>query len=322
MSKASRGDPFLAAMTEGQEVDAVFRDHVDEEISEDLPEGLETLRNAYQEFWAETHHTDPVSPADDTQPEDSTEIIDHPSRLKSDPLGQQKDHAAESMLDDDWVERGGGADAVRESGVKPGSPARQPRWGGVSPRTKAASSRRTPKSRRAVLKPRLRTKAKVRSSVRRVKQPAAHNSTRPSRQRFGLPKGFVPRMQRFGRGVLLELNIYSLTNGQEFIPCLPTGPLGSRHLYALLTAEQYLRGRRGSVYVRGDGRIFDYSVVSANSLGDMFDTGYTIYDLERTGRYAPGTESQKRTALAADKLKRLRKQKAQPKKSRRAAGAR
>lgn len=102
-----------------------------------------------------------------------------------------------------------------------------------------------------------------------------------------MPEGFEPRLQRFGRGVLLERNIYSLPNGQELIPCLPTGPLGSRHLYALLTAEQHLCGSRGSIYARGDGRIFDYSVVSANPLGDMFDTGYTIYDLERTGRYAP-----------------------------------
>lgn len=272
MSKASRGDPVLAAMTEGQEVDAVLTDHVDGKVSEDLPEGLETLRTAYQEFWAETHHPDPIPTADDSEPENSTEIIQQDARLQSDSPGQQEDQAG--------------------------------------------------KSRPAVLKPRLRTKAKVRSSVRRGKQPAVRNSSRPSKQKFGLPEGFVPRMQRFGRGVLLELNIYSLPNGLEFIPCLPTGPLGSRHLYALLTGEQYLRGRRGSVYVRGDGSIFDYSVVSANSLGDMFDTGYTIYDLERTGRYAPGTESKKRTPRSADKLKQSRKQKAQTKKSRRAAGAR
>lgn len=272
MSKASRGDPFLAAMTEGQEADAVFRDHADEKVSEDLPESLETLRNAYQEFWAETHPPDPVPAADDSGPENSTEIIDQDARRQSEALGKQED-----------------LPATTKSGV---------------------------------LKPRLRAKAKVLTSIRRAKQPKVRNSSRPPRQRFGLPEGFVPRMQRFGRGVLLELNIYSLPNGQEFIPCLPTGPLGSRHLYALLTGEQYLRGKRGSVYVRGDGSIFDYSVVSANSLGDMFDTGYTIYDLERTGRYAPGTESKKRTARAADKLKRSRKQKAQPKKFRRAAGAR
>ena len=108
------------------------------------------------------------------------------------------------------------------------------------------------------------------------------------KQRFGLPEAFVPRGQRVGRNVLLELNVYRLPTGEEFIPSQPTGTLGARqHLYALLTNEQYLGGKRGSVYVRGDGRIFDYSVVSTNPSGDMFDTGYTINDLERTGRYAP-----------------------------------
>ncbi len=106
--------------------------------------------------------------------------------------------------------------------------------------------------------------------------------------RFGLPENFVPRLQRFGRGVLLELNIYRLPNGQEFIPAVPAGTLAQRqHLYALLTTEQSLKGRRGSVYVRSDGRIFDYSLDSINSATDFFDTGYTIYDLERTGYYAP-----------------------------------
>jgi len=108
------------------------------------------------------------------------------------------------------------------------------------------------------------------------------------KQRFGLPEGFMPRLQRFGRSVLLELNIYRLPNGQEFIPCHPSGTLGARrHLYALVTSKQYVNGKRGSVYIRTDGRIFDYSVDTANSSGDLFDTGYTIYDLERTGRYAP-----------------------------------
>jgi hypothetical protein len=103
-----------------------------------------------------------------------------------------------------------------------------------------------------------------------------------------LPENFVPRLQRFGRGVLLELNIYRLPDGQEFIPAIPAGTLGQRqHLYALLTTEQYLQSRRGSVYVRSDGRIFDYSLDSINSSTDFFDTGYTIYDLERTGHYAP-----------------------------------
>ena len=108
------------------------------------------------------------------------------------------------------------------------------------------------------------------------------------KQRFGLPEGFVPRLQRYGRSVLLELNVYRLPNGQEFIPCRPSGTLGaSRHLYALQTEEQYLKGQRGLVYVRTDGKIFDYSVDTMIPIGDIFDTGYTIADLERTGRYAP-----------------------------------
>lgn len=115
------------------------------------------------------------------------------------------------------------------------------------------------------------------------------------KQRFGLPEGFVPRLQRYARSVLLELNVYRLPNEQEFIPCRPTGTLGtSRHLYALLTSEQYLKGKRGSVYVRTDGRIFDYSVDTAIPLGDIFDTGYTISDLERTGRYAPKLRRRKK----------------------------
>lgn len=124
--------------------------------------------------------------------------------------------------------------------------------------------------------PRRRIKARTRASAQIFKQ------------RFGLPEGFVPRLQRFGRSVLLEFNIYQLPDGREFIPAYPSGTLGTRrHLYALLTSEQYMEGKRGSVYVRTDGRIFDYSVDTANALGDLFDTGYTIYDLERTGRYAP-----------------------------------
>lgn len=133
-------------------------------------------------------------------------------------------------------------------------------------------------------------------------------STAAVKQKFGLPKGFVPRLHSFGRSVLLELNVYRLPDGRELIPCHPTGTLGaSRHLYALLTSEQYLQGRRGSVYVRTDGKIFDYSVDSASPLGDIFDTGYTIYDLERTGRYAP--------------VPRRRKKKSQQPKVRRAAAA-
>jgi len=120
-------------------------------------------------------------------------------------------------------------------------------------------------------------------------------STQILKQRFGLPEGFVPRLQRYGRSVLLELNIYRLPNGQEFIPCHPSGTLGTRrHLYALLTSEQYREGKRGSVYIRTDGRILDYSVDEANPSGDLFDTGYTIYDLERTGRYAPELRRRKK----------------------------
>ena len=124
---------------------------------------------------------------------------------------------------------------------------------------------------------------------------------RRSEKRFGLPIGFVPRLQRFGRGVLLELNIYRLANGREFIPRRPSGTLASSHLYALITIDQYVGGKRGSVYVRCDGRIFDYSVVSKNPPGDMFDTGYTIYDLERTGRYAPACGDSGETAGAGER---------------------
>jgi hypothetical protein len=125
-----------------------------------------------------------------------------------------------------------------------------------------------------------------------------HRPSSPAvKQKFGLPEGFVPRLQRFGRSVLLERNVYRLPDGRELIPCHPTGTLGtSRHLYALLTGEQYLQGRRGSVYVRTDGRIFDYSVDSSSPLGDIFDTGYTVYDLERTGRYAPVLRRRKKKA--------------------------
>lgn len=225
MAKASSGDHFLAEMTEDQEVDAVFKGPAIRKVNDGLPDGLETLRSAYQEFWAETHHPTQTTTPDGLELENLT--------VKVEPEAEQQNESSEVYED------------------------------------------RAAQSKPAVLKPRRITKAKTRSSGR------------PARQRVGLPEGFVPRMQRFGRGVLLELNIYRLPNGQEFIPCLPTGALGSRHLYELLTGEQYLVGRRGSVYVRGDRRIFDYSVVSANPLGDMFDTGYTIYDLERTGRYAP-----------------------------------
>jgi hypothetical protein len=118
------------------------------------------------------------------------------------------------------------------------------------------------------------------------------------RQKFGLPDGFVPRLQRYGRSVLLEKNVYRLPNGDEFIPCHPAGTLGRlHHSYALVTAEQYEKGKRGSVYIRTDGRIFNYSTDNAGLLGDIFDTGYTIHDLERTGRYAPDSANNIRNSL-------------------------
>ncbi len=136
---------------------------------------------------------------------------------------------------------------------------------------------------------------KCRSRKRQITKAGNRIQTPLTKQRFGLPEGFVPRLQRYGRSVLLESNIYRLPNGQEFIPCHPTGTLGThRHLYALLTSEQYLDGKRGSVYIRTDGRIFDYSIDHGNASGDLFDTGYTIYELERTGRYAPERRRKKK----------------------------
>lgn len=107
-------------------------------------------------------------------------------------------------------------------------------------------------------------------------------------RKFGLPEGYVPRLQRFGRNVLLEKNIYLLPNSCEYIPCEPIGGLDQlRYLYILLTPEEYVQNKRGSTYVRTDGRIFDYSLDTLDSERELFDTGYTIYDLKRTGRYAP-----------------------------------
>ena len=122
----------------------------------------------------------------------------------------------------------------------------------------------------------------------RITRARIRTSHQAGKQRFGLPEGFEPLLERYGRSVLIELNVYRLPNGQEFIPCRPTGTLGaSRHLYALLTSEQYLNRKRGSVYVRTDGKIFDYSIDTRIPLGELFDTGYTIAELERTGQYAP-----------------------------------
>jgi len=210
MSNGSIGDHLWAEMTEGEQVDAVYKGHATlKQMSEGLLDGSPELRSACREFLA---HTDPTF----------------------DNLVVEDNHL------------NGLADAL----------------------TLAAQQRS--------------------SATRLITKRNSQTQKTPCKQRFGLPKGFVPRLQRYGRAALLELNVYRLPDGQEFIPCHPKGTLGTRHhLYALLTGEQYLKGKRGSVYVRSDGRIFDYSVDSVNPLGDIFDTGYTLYDLERTGRYAP-----------------------------------
>ena len=134
-------------------------------------------------------------------------------------------------------------------------------------------------------------------SVETLRQAASADNTHPAnttsptstgvKARFGLPTDFIPRFQRHGRLLLLEENIYSLPDGKEFVPCPPTGTLAAnRHLYALLTVSQFERGARGSVFIRLDGRLFDYSTDQRDPTREIFDTGYTIQDLERTGRYA------------------------------------
>ncbi len=117
--------------------------------------------------------------------------------------------------------------------------------------------------------------------------PKTSRSSHFPRQRFGLPEGFVPRQQRGDGNLLLPNNIYRLPNSLEVIPAYPSGTLGRlRHIYALLTVEQHRLGLKGSIYVRHDGRIFDYSVDDVASGREMFDTGFTVHDLERTGSYA------------------------------------
>jgi hypothetical protein len=153
-------------------------------------------------------------------------------------------------------------------------------------------------------KPSVKTDPKltVKPLKKRSNSKARHHiaRSRNTKQRFGLPQGFTPRLQKSGRSVLLEDNVYRFPSGQEFIPQQPTGTLGKlHHLYALLTAEQFEGARRGSVYVRTDGRIFDYGVDHADPAREMFDTGYTIYDLERTGRYAPQSRPKKRKSDGA-----------------------
>src|SRR5262245_3500448 len=88
--------------------------------------------------------------------------------------------------------------------------------------------------------------ATERTAVRNVdgrqtsKKEPASSSQKP---RFGLPAGFVPRFQRAGQVLLLDENIYVLPDEREFVPVTPTGTLaGDRHLYALLTVEQFSGG--------------------------------------------------------------------------------
>ena len=134
------------------------------------------------------------------------------------------------------------------------------------------------------------------------------NKNKIASRRFGLPAGFASHLGRYGRSVLLEDNIYRLPNGTEFIPQPPAGTLGSRnHQYALLTNEQYLKRQRGSVYVRTDGRIFDYAYDHHNVEREMFDTGFTIHDLERTGRYAPELKSRSSSLRKRGKKQRARR---------------
>jgi hypothetical protein len=119
--------------------------------------------------------------------------------------------------------------------------------------------------------------------------------SRFAKQRFGLPEGFVHR-PRLIRSILLEDNVYRLPNGNTYVPCKPSGTLGRlQHLYALVTVEQFQHGARGSTYVRTDGRIFDYSVDDVGSGREMFDTGYTMQDLERTGSYADNFKPEQST---------------------------
>lgn len=126
-----------------------------------------------------------------------------------------------------------------------------------------------------------------------------------TKPRFGLPEGFVSRLNRYGRTVLFEDNVYRLPNGVEFIPQPPSGTLGSRnHRYALLTRDQYEKRERGSVYVRADGRIFNYAFDQGTPEREIFDTGFTIHDLERTGQYAP--EVKLRTSILRKSKKKRR----------------
>lgn len=110
--------------------------------------------------------------------------------------------------------------------------------------------------------------------------------------RSGLPQGFVLGPNRYRRRTrLLKDNIYRLPDKREFVPAVPSGALGRvGHLYALLTEHQYQQSQRGSIYIRNDGRIFDYSGDSSATADELFDTGFTMDDLRRTGRYASRLE--------------------------------
>jgi hypothetical protein len=106
-----------------------------------------------------------------------------------------------------------------------------------------------------------------------------------AKSRAGLPLGFVRHSNRNGRTVLLAENIYRLPDGREFVPARPSGALSNAgHCYALLTLSQYEQSQPGSIYIRLDGRIFDYSNHRLGR-GELFDTGFTIADLKRTGHY-------------------------------------
>jgi hypothetical protein len=127
-----------------------------------------------------------------------------------------------------------------------------------------------------------------------------------SARRSGLPKSFALKRNRHTRTLLLEENIYRLPDGREFVPRVPSGVLGGGHPYALLSLSQHDQQRNGSIYVRTDGRIFDYSKSSPDSQHELFDTGFTIADLERTGRYANRLEERRRRKKRKTKLSKSR----------------
>ena len=115
-----------------------------------------------------------------------------------------------------------------------------------------------------------------------VQKAGTVSRTRKPKPRFGLPEGFSPRLHRYGRSVLLEDDIYRLPSGQEFIPKYRTGTLGKlHHLYALLTVNNSkMAGGVPSIFERMAG--FSTTVwTMVTRCVTVFDTGYTIHDLER-----------------------------------------